>query len=255
MVQVSVLSSGSSGNAIVIRTGCTQLLLDAGLTCSKLIPLFEQAGLDPEKTDAVLISHEHSDHIGGIKGFLKRFRRPVYVSRLSAPYLKLGEKQETLVEHLEAGESLTIGDIRITPFPVPHDAAMTLGFVFSAEGVKIGYATDLGVPTKEAAEKLRGSHCLLLEFNHDLDLLHEGSYPQHLKVRIAGRLGHLSNAQGAKLLSEVLTKEAEALFLMHLSEENNRPEYARLAAMDLLEGRKVFLEVAKPLALSRRWIA
>lgn len=254
MVRVDVLASGSSGNVTVIRSERTSVLLDAGPSCKRILELFEAAGLDPASIDAVLISHEHSDHIGGLRVFLKKFPRPVFVSDLSAPFLGLEREAERLVRPMGPGETLTIGHMSVTPFPVPHDAEQTFGFVFKAEGVKIGCATDLGTYSAEIVERLRGSNCLLLEFNHDLDMLHEGGYPQQLKIRIAGKLGHLSNGQGAKLLSKAVTGETAGLFLMHLSKENNTPGHAKLAASGCVSDKVVFFEVADQYCPTRPWI-
>ncbi len=254
MVRVDVLASGSSGNLTVIRSGRTKVLLDAGPSCKRILELFEQAGLDPASIDAVLISHEHSDHIGGLRVFLKKYPRPVFVSDLSAPYLGLEREAERLVRPMEPGEAMTIGHVSVTPFPVPHDAEQTFGFVFRAEGMKIGCATDLGTYSADVVGHLKGANCLLLEFNHDLDMLHEGCYPQHLKIRIAGKLGHLSNGQGAKLLSKTITGETAGLFLMHLSRENTTPESAKLAASACVSDKVVFFEVAGQYRPTRPWI-
>jgi len=254
MVQVTVLASGSLGNAAVISSGRTRILLDAGPSCRRLTELFAEAGLEPEEIDAVVVSHEHADHVGGLRTFLKRFPRPLYVSDLSAGCLKLHEASERLVRTIEPSEALEIGNISVTPFPVPHDAKQTFGFVFRAEGVKIGYATDLGVSSQEVVRRLHGSNCLLVEFNHDLDMLHNGSYPQQLKIRIAGKLGHLSNSQGASLISKAMTGETAALFLMHLSQENNTPSHAKLAAVEFVSDNGLFLEVAGQFSPARPWI-
>lgn len=254
MVRIDVLASGSSGNAAVIRSGRTKILLDAGPSCRKILELFDAAGLDPASVDAVLISHEHSDHIGGLKTFLKKYPRPVYVSGFCAPCLKLGKDDEKLIRAVEAGEAVNIGHLCVTPFAVPHDAEQTFGFVFQAEGMKIGYATDLGTYSAEVVQKLHGSNCLLVEFNHDIDLLHEGRYPQQLKIRIAGRLGHLSNSQGANLLTKTMTGETSAVFLMHLSRENNTPRHAKLAASECVSDKVAFFEVADQHCPTRPWL-
>lgn len=254
MVRIDVLASGSSGNASVIRCGRTKILLDAGPSCKKMLELFEGAGLDPASVDAVLISHEHVDHIGGLRVFLGKYPRPVYVSGLCAPCLKLDREGERLIRTVDAGEAIEIGRISVTPFPVPHDAEQTFGFIFRTEGMKIGYATDLGTYSAEIVQKLHGSNCLLVEFNHDTDLLHEGRYPQQLKIRIAGRLGHLSNSQGAKLLSKAITCETSAVFLMHLSRENNTAGHAKLAASECVSDRVAFFEVAEQYFPTRPWV-
>lgn len=255
MVQVDVLSSGSSGNALVVKTSSTRILLDAGVSCKKLLELFEEKKIDPRSIDAVLITHEHSDHVKGLKSFLKKHGKPVFISHESAEVLGMNGDFRELLVNVSPLKRFEIGNIKVTPFPVPHDAAATYGFVFESAGVKIGYATDLGVPTKEITSHLQGSHCLLIEFNHDLDLLNEGIYPPHIKIRIAGKLGHLSNLQGAKLLSQALSGETRAVFLMHLSKENNTPEYASFAALEIIGERKIFFEVAKALKPSRTWTA
>jgi phosphoribosyl 1,2-cyclic phosphodiesterase len=194
-------------------------------------------GVDPDSLAGIFISHEHSDHVKGLEVFLKRCRVPVFIAPESLASSRLELAHVHGVEDLEAGRAVEFGRLRVQPFRVPHDAACTFGFVLEAGGVKAVQATDMGQPTQLLRERLRGAHCALLEFNHDLDLLMASRYPLEVKMRIRGGMGHLSNNQASALVREALNGETRALFLMHLSEENNHPALAQMAAREALEGR------------------
>ena len=156
-------------------------------------------------------------------------------------------------EPIEAGLSVSLGPLTVTPFPVPHDSASCYGFTLEACGVKAVQATDLGQPTEIVRQQLRGAHCLLLEFNHDLHKLLNGSYPMHIKLRVKSSVGHLSNEQAASLLADAANGETQALFLMHLSKENNHPALALLAAREALGGRRLRMEATEHLVPSAPW--
>lgn len=236
MLRVQVLASGSSGNATLVTGGGTSILLDAGIPGTNLAKAVRSAGVDPDSLSGVFVSHEHIDHIRGLEVFLKRRKVPLFMAPESLGSSRADPSLFYGVEELEAGRAVELGPLRIHPFRVPHDAACTFGFVMEAGGVKAVQATDAGQPTQLLRERLRGAHCVLLEFNHDLDRLMASRYPLHVKMRIRGTYGHLSNDQASAVVRDSLNGETQALFLMHLSQENNLPALAHMAAHEALGG-------------------
>jgi phosphoribosyl 1,2-cyclic phosphodiesterase len=241
-----VLASGSSGNSTFIATDRTRLLVDAGLSRREISKRLDAAGEDLESLDAILVSHEHSDHVSGLGAITRRLdgsRRkcgrsqlPVFMTRLAAPAMSW-ERHQPAVETFQAGSRLTIGDIEIDSFTIPHDAADPVGFCFRAEGVKIGLATDLGYIPESIKFHLRGTDLLILESNHDLEMLKVGPYPWSVKQRVMSRNGHLSNDSVTDFIGADLDSSTAVLVLGHLSEHNNHPEIVRLAATQAL-GRR-----------------
>jgi len=219
-----------------VATDRTRLLVDAGLsfldTCKRLASI----GEDPARIDAVLITHEHSDHVGGLARLAKKLNVPVYMTRLTAPAIDWFGHTPKL-ELFQAGASLAIGDIEIDSFTIPHDAMDPVGFCFRAQGVKFGIATDLGYVTDSIRFHLRRADLLLLESNHDLDMLKVGPYPWVVKQRVMSRVGHLSNDSACDFILRDFESNAAALILGHLSAHNNHPEIARVAARQALDRR------------------
>jgi phosphoribosyl 1,2-cyclic phosphodiesterase len=243
IVKFCGLASGSSGNAALVATEKTRILVDAGLSVKELARRLAVAGETPERLSAVLVTHEHSDHVGGLARLVRRHRIPVYATHRTAPSLAWFEPPPA-IETFQAGARFPVGDIEVDSFTVPHDAADPVGFCFRAEGIKIGLATDLGYITESVRFHLRGTHCLLLESNHDLDMLKVGPYPWSVKQRVMSRVGHLSNDGMAEFLSNDWRPSAPNLVLGHLSEHNNHPEIVRLVAEQALEGRSLAACVA-----------
>lgn len=225
----------------------TRILVDAGLSRKETFERLAAVGEDPEKLDAIVITHEHSDHVSGLVSIARKLRIPVYLSHLTAPSIHWGEFQPA-IEHFQAGSRFTIGDIEVDSFTIPHDAADPVGFAFRAEGVKVGVATDLGYIPDSIKFQLRGAHVLVLESNHDLDMLKVGPYPWAVKQRVMGRNGHLSNDVACDFVKRDLDSTVHTLILGHLSENNNHPEIVRLMGHQALEGRALFtrLVVAEP---------
>jgi len=205
------------------------------------------AGVSPESLDAILITHEHTDHISGLPALAKKLDIPIYVSRLTAPAIPWGEFTPKL-ELFQAGSSFTIGDIEVSSFTIPHDATDPVGFSLRAEGIKVSIATDLGYLPDSVRFQLAGSDVLLLESNHDLEMLKVGPYPWAVKQRVMGRMGHLSNEVACNFVRDSLDTRTTTLILGHLSEHNNHPELVRLMGSQALEGRGLFtkLVVALP---------
>jgi len=228
MTRFCTVVSGSSGNCAYAGIGGEHLLIDAGLSGKRLMQGLSQ--LDIQKPSAIFITHEHSDHIAGAGIIARRFSIPIYATPLTWRYFlrhkKLGPLQEEQVKHITPGQPLMIGGAKITAFDVPHDASQPVGYTLEAEGSKIALVTDLGKPTDTVLEHLRDSQVLLLESNHDIEMLQKGRYHPDLKARVMGARGHLSNAAAGQLIAEVAWDGLKHVILGHLSEENNRPMLA-----------------------------
>jgi phosphoribosyl 1,2-cyclic phosphodiesterase len=231
-----VLASGSSGNCALLATNRTRILVDAGLSFRALAQRLQSAGESPETISAVVITHEHSDHIAGLDRLARRLGVPIYMSRLTAPALDWADDKPA-VECFQAGAGFMVGDIEVESFGIPHDAVDPVGFCFEAEGIKITIATDLGYLTESVKFHLRRSTVLLLESNHDLDMLKVGPYPWSVKQRVMSRVGHLSNDTISDFLLRDFDGSPAQLILGHLSEHNNHPEIVRLVATQALERR------------------
>jgi phosphoribosyl 1,2-cyclic phosphodiesterase len=317
MMRMRVLASGSKGNSTVVASSRTRVLVDAGLSCRELMRRMAIAGEDPSVLDAILITHEHLDHVAGLAVLARKLRIPVFfteqthrawvrmltpkttmtyakwldhlqkekeakAARATAP--ESGRSAEDLceipavslddvqaeaetpavakadpaalpaVEYFRAGSNFSIGDIDITPFTIPHDAADPCGFVFASEGIRMAVATDLGYMPPNVKQAIAGSDVLLLESNHDLEMLRDGPYPWSVKQRVLSRVGHLSNHATAEFLARDYDGGAAYIVLGHLSESNNAPELARISAeqaigdrMSLLGNKILLAEQAQPL--------
>jgi phosphoribosyl 1,2-cyclic phosphodiesterase len=311
MVRFTVLASGSKGNSTVVCGGHTHILVDAGLSCRELFRRMRAAGEEPETLDAIIITHEHQDHVNGLAVTARKLGIPVYFTegthrawmrwltpRRQMTYTQwleqcrqqaaarqaeadaaaaegesddsdLEEEQVAIsaaadscaasepdnatpapqkdptwlpsVQCFQAGQSFQIGDIAVSPFTIPHDAVDPVGFVFQAEGVRMAVATDLGYITPNVKAQLKGLDLLLLESNHDLEMLRDGPYPWSVKQRVLSRVGHLSNEAAAGFLENEYDGQATYVVLGHLSESNNLPELARVTAERALVGRASLL--------------
>ncbi len=333
-MRVTVLASGSKGNSTLVASSRTRILVDAGLSCRELLKRLRSAGEAPESLDAILITHEHQDHVQGVAVLARKLGIPVYFTeathrawvrsmtphkrltyadwlaqrRLEEEQRRLEEQRRreslqtnsdaaqsssfTLSAHLSeqpendpdrlceddvseaeeaaslkdpaalpalqffaAGQNFSIGDIAVTSFTIPHDAADPVGFVFAAEGVRVGIATDLGYMPTNARLTLRGCDVLMLESNHDVEMLRDGPYPWSVKQRVMSRVGHLSNDAAAEFLEKNYDGTAAYVILAHLSESNNLPELARISAeralrdrMSLLANKLLLAEQNQPMA-------
>lgn len=238
-VKFCVLASGSSGNAALLATENTRILIDAGLSMRELGRRLASIGEDLRNIDAILVTHEHSDHVAGLPVLArnKDLHAVIYMTRLAAPAIDWGECRPPRLETFQAGGSVTIGDIQAQSFSVPHDAVDPVGFHLQAEGVRIGIATDLGYIPESIKFHLRRTDVLLLEANHDLDMLKVGPYPWSVKQRVMSRVGHLSNLGMAEFLLSDLSASTAQLVLGHISEQNNHPEIVRLMASQALGKR------------------
>ena len=313
MVRFTVLASGSKGNCTVVTGGKTRILVDAGLSCRELFRRMRLVDEDPATLDAIIVTHEHSDHVAGLAVTARKLGIPVYftepthrawvrwlsprkqmtyaqwleqcrqqaatrMAEADAPTAEDCDPEETdsvptdiaakpdtsttgqrngskqrsaaaekdpialpSVQYFQAGKPIQIGDISVSPFTIPHDAADPVGFVFQAEGVRMALATDLGYIPPNVKAQLKGVDLLLLESNHDLEMLRDGPYPWSVKQRVLSRVGHLSNEAAATYLESEYDGQASYVILAHLSESNNLPELARIGAERALNGRASLL--------------
>jgi phosphoribosyl 1,2-cyclic phosphodiesterase len=247
-VSVTVLASGSRGNSTLVSSSSTQVLVDAGISCREIFKRMKAAGEDPHRLSAVLITHEHSDHVYGLATLAKKLKIPVFMAGAAHQSWRramrddLGDVPELpKLEPFLPGRSFQIGDMAITPFTVPHDAADPVGFTFRAEGMKVALAIDLGYLPPNVCDHLRGADVLLLESNHDVEMLRGGPYPWSVKQRVMSRVGHLSNDKLAEFFRDGYDGCASYIVLAHLSEQNNHPELARRAAEVALGARQTLL--------------
>jgi phosphoribosyl 1,2-cyclic phosphodiesterase len=233
-VRLVPLASGSKGNAALLEFGSTRLLLDAGLSAKRLAVRLGEVGVEPRDISAVLLSHEHEDHTRGAELFSRRHGTPVACCWQTLEAMDRSPAHFTEWMSFNSGETFDVGDVKVLPFPVPHDAAKPVGFVIEGEGMRVGMVTDLGHATTLVLERLRGCEVLMIESNHDNQMLMDGPYPWHLKQRVSGRLGHLSNREAAEMLRHTAAENCRAVVLTHLSEKNNTPALARQAAANVL---------------------
>jgi phosphoribosyl 1,2-cyclic phosphodiesterase len=241
-----VLASGSSGNAALLATENTRILVDAGLSMRELRKRLASIGESLEAIDAILITHEHSDHVAGLPVLArnKDVRAVVYMTLLAAPAIDWGETPPARLEAFQAGSGFRIGDIEVQSFGIPHDAIDPVGYCFEAQGVRVGVATDLGYVPESIKFHLRRTDLLLLEANHDLDMLKVGPYPWSVKQRVMSRVGHLSNHVMAEFLAADLDSGTNNLVLGHLSEQNNHPAIVHMFASQALEKRGLATRLA-----------
>lgn len=244
-----MLASSSSGNSTFLCTERTRILVDAGLSKRDIVTRLHAIGEQPGNLDAILITHEHSDHVCGLVALAKSLNVPIYITRLTAPAIPWGEYSPKL-DCFQAGAAFTVGDIDIDSFTIPHDAIDPVGFCFRTQGIKIGVVTDLGYVPDSIKFHLRGADLLVLESNHDLEMLKVGPYPWSVKQRVMGRKGHLSNDIVSDFIRQDLDTTISTLVLGHLSEHNNHPQIVRVMGERALErsGRALFtrLVVAEP---------
>ena len=248
-VSVSILASGSRGNTAVVESSQARILVDVGISCRETFKRMKAVQMDPRSISAVLISHEHTDHVCGLATLAKKLDVPVFMTGAThqawARSLRDDAGELPKIAKLEvfsSGRSFQIADITVTPFTIPHDAADPVGFTFRAEGAKIAIATDLGYMPASVCDHLRKCDVLMIESNHDLEMLRVGPYPWSVKQRVMSRVGHLSNESLAQFFAKDYDGGASYIVLAHLSEQNNHPELARRAAETALGPQQTLLQ-------------
>jgi len=234
-LRIASLGSGSRGNATLVQHEQTTLLVDCGFSLRETEKRLSELGLEPGDIDAILITHEHGDHIRGIGSFHRKYATPLYMTH--GTYRASDIFEQHPCQEIMAEETITIQDIAILPFAVPHDAAEPCQFVFTDGEIRIGLLTDTGMITPHIIDMLSGCHAMLLECNHDLGMLEQGEYPPSLKQRVGSDYGHLNNTQAAALLKQMDTSQLNYVAAMHLSDKNNKPALARQALSKALGWR------------------
>ena len=227
-MRFAYLGSGSQGNGLVVECGSTRVLLDCGFTLRETVARLERLGVDPHALDAIVVTHEHDDHVGGVGRLARKFGLPVWLTHgtlRGSGYALQGAD----LRFVEGYAAFQVGDLWIEPFPVPHDAGEPAQFVFGDGDRRLGVLTDVGMATAHIQARLSGVDALALECNHDIDMLRASAYPPSLQQRIAGRLGHLDNGAAARLLASLDRSSLQHVVAVHLSEKNNTPHLAREA--------------------------
>jgi phosphoribosyl 1,2-cyclic phosphodiesterase len=237
MMRLTVLGSGSSGNCAVVSTERSCVLIDAGLSAKQIALRMEAAGYDPARLDGVLLTHEHSDHTGGLEILTKKWNVPVYATALTREVIEDDFRHSPAWRLMQTGSAFQINDLRVECFPVPHDAVDPVGFIVQDEESKLGFLSDVGHVTHLIRDRLMGSHTLYLEANYDTRLLEDDTKrPWATKQRISSRHGHLSNEQAAEFVASIAHSSLHQVVLGHLSEDCNHPEKAVSFIRDALEG-------------------
>lgn len=239
-MRICVLGSGSSGNATLVVAGETRVLIDCGLSGRETMHRMQAVGEDPSRLSAIVVTHEHGDHARGLSALSKRLDVPVYISTATLQACGLGERARVIRRGaaISSSEEFDIGSLRFHPFTIPHDAVDPFAFTVETAGVKLGMAVDLGYINALAAEHFRGTDALIIEANHEVEMLRACTfYPWSLKQRILSLQGHTSNDEMARFLREDFDGRAEYIVLAHLSQNTNHPEVARLAALQALTTR------------------
>ena len=238
------LGSGSQGNSLVVDAGGTRLLLDCGFGLAATETRLARLGLIPQDISAIVVTHEHDDHIGGVARFARRHAIPVWLTPGTLAGLEPLFAEVARVNMICNYEAFEVGALRVQPFPVPHDAREPAQYVFGDGASRLGVLTDVGCSTRHIQSVLSGCDALVLECNHDVDLLRTSSYPQRLRDRIAGRFGHLDNDAAAGLLRGLDNGRLKHLVAAHLSQENNRPDLARAALSAALNCAPEWIAIA-----------
>ncbi len=243
-MKMSILGSGSSGNSIFVETGSFRFLIDAGFSGKKIEEKLNNIGIAPATIGAILITHEHTDHIQGAGVLSRKYNVPIYITKESfnCGKEKMGNLKEENIKFIT--RDFIIGnEINIKPFEVLHDAEMTIGYRIEKKDKKIAIATDIGYITNIVRENFKESDIVVIESNYDYEMLMNGNYPWELKNRVKGRNGHLSNVESAKFLKSIYSKKMKKVYLAHISKDNNRYELAYKTSKEYLEENEIILDI------------
>lgn len=240
------IASGSSGNCIYLKAGTDEYLIDIGISGKKAEKGLAELGVDPGQIKGIFITHEHTDHIKGVGIFSRKYNTPIYATQktwaIMDEYNMIGKVLEENKKTIHKEQVFELGDLKIFPYPTYHDAADPVGYVFEYNQKKIGIITDSGIIDGKMKNYLSGLHGILLEFNHDINMLEAGSYPYPLKKRILSDNGHLSNELAAKTLADIYHEDMQWAILAHLSKDNNVPDLAYLTAKNALEQKNLSID-------------
>ncbi len=251
-LDICPLFSGSSGNSTYLSCGQTKILIDAGVTCKRIVEALSMLDVHASEISGIVITHEHIDHIKGIGVLSRKYDIPIYANELTWDAMQriVGPISDKNMRVFQTGLDFFIKDVCVQPFSIPHDAAAPVGFSFNAKGKKVSIVTDLGYMTGDVLEAISYSDLLILEANHDIDMLTAGRYPYHLKRRILSTKGHLSNEACANALVKLFKTNVKRVLLGHMSKENNAVEIAFctiksiLDENDIIEGKDIFIDIA-----------
>lgn len=241
-MRFSFLGSGSRGNSMLVESGDTRIMVDCGFSLKEAEKRLARLQVEPESIDAILVTHEHHDHVGGVGVFHRKYRTPVWMTTGTWQAAKVGHLEQ--VELFNSHEQFAVGDVAVCPFPVPHDAKEPSQFVFEDGRHRLGLLTDVGMSTPHIEKQLSGCDALLLECNHDSELLANGSYPPSLKQRVAGKLGHLNNQQAVGILEKIDTSKLQHLVAAHLSEKHNTPQIVGECLSDAMGCEEEWIGIA-----------
>jgi len=249
------ISSGSSGNSIYVGNKSTHILIDAGLSGKKIQEGLKKLDLKGNDISAIFITHEHSDHIKGAGVLSRRFNLPVYATEGTWRGMEseLGEISAENKKIIQKDKPVELGDLYIQAYEIPHDANEPVGYSVFSDNAKVSVATDIGHITENVKKNIKGSSALLLEANHDVNMLKVGSYPYQLKRRILGDFGHLSNDTSGELLAEILDEKLRYVLLGHLSQENNHPDLAYITVLNILKEKGIKEGVDLNLSMAPRY--
>lgn len=236
------LGSGSRGNALLVESGTTRLMLDNGFSVRQAEQRLAAKAVDPQSIDAILVTHEHADHINGVGAFARKYRITVYATPGTFASGRCGELPDA--RKIDSHSRFNIGDLEVNPFPVPHDARQPCQFVFHDGNRRLGILTDTGSSTSHIEQQLSGCDALLLECNHDSTMLANGAYPYSVKQRVAGDYGHLNNVQAGELLRCIDTSSLQHIVAAHISEKHNTPMLAQQTLCRALHCAAHWIEVA-----------
>ncbi len=238
------LGSGSEGNALVVQVGQSCVLMDCGFNLTESVARLARLGLKPESLNGIVVTHEHGDHIAGVARLAKKYALPVWLTHgtLRAQFKTMGDLPN--VTEINPHNSFSIGDVLVQPYLVPHDAAEPVQYVFGEGEQRLGVLTDTGSSTPHIEQVLSGCAALVLECNHDAELLANGDYPYSLKQRVGGRFGHLNNGEAAALLARLDNSKLQHIVAAHLSRKNNTPELAVRALSGVLNCSEEWIGVA-----------
>jgi phosphoribosyl 1,2-cyclic phosphodiesterase len=243
-LRFTVLSSGSTGNATVVSTDSATVLVDVGLSGKKIEELMKEREVSGQELDAILVTHEHSDHIKGLGAFARKHQVPVYANEKTwgAMLRLVGDIPEGQRRILPTDGVMEIADLRIESYAISHDAIEPVGYCFQTDGAKLSLATDLGYVSDKVQRQLQNSDVMVLESNHDVNMLRMGRYPWNIKRRILGDTGHLSNEAAGEALCGLLTGSLRRVYLAHLSQEHNLMDLAKLTVNTILEDNGFFYQ-------------
>lgn len=234
-MEICTIASGSSGNCSLVSHGDTHILIDAGISMRRIKTALASFGITPDMINGIVITHEHTDHISGLKMLNKYYKIPVYATFGTTEGILCGVPElEDSISAFHAGDGFTLGSMELTSFPTPHDARESVGYTVSADSRTLSFVTDIGYVTRSIFESVKGSDTVVLESNHDIEMLSSGPYPYFLKQRILSHTGHLSNPDCAALAAELVRSGTRRLILAHLSRENNTPSLAYNEVMGIV---------------------